>query len=173
MPSQLNDLGNKVTISVAIISDTHGYLDPRIQQLIQQCDYAIHAGDICGEDILEAMHPKHKVIAVAGNNEPRCMAHVPLQSVGELTLPSGTICIEHGHEHGHHTPSHASLRAKHPHARLVIYGHTHKLIQDKSALPWVINPGAAGRTRTHGGPSCLVLSANDQCWHIEEFRFTD
>ncbi len=162
-----------MTISVAIISDTHGYLDPRIQQIIQQCDYAIHAGDICGATILEAMQPKQGVIAVAGNNEPRCMAHIPLPTVSELSLPGGIICIEHGHEHGHHTPDHDSLRSKHAHARVIVYGHTHKLIQDKSALPWIINPGAAGQTRTNGGPSCLVLSANDQHWDIKEFRFTD
>ena len=130
-----------MTVSVAIISDTHGHLDPRIIEIIRECDYAIHAGDICGENVLAAMQPKSAmVIAVAGNNEPRCMVDFPLPSISELELPGGKICIEHGHEHGHHTPCHDSLRAQHPDARMIVYGHTHKMVQDKSALPWVSEP---------------------------------
>ena len=163
-----------MTVSVAIISDTHGHLDPRIIEIIRECDYAIHAGDICGENVLAAMQPKSAmVIAVAGNNEPRCMIDFPLPSISELELPGGKICIVHGHEHGHHTPCHDSLRAQHPDARVIVYGHTHKMVQDKSALPWVVNPGAAGLTRNHGGPSCLVLTANDQVWDVREIRFAD
>lgn len=162
------------SVSVAIISDTHGHLDPRIADLIRECDYAIHAGDICGEDVLAAMQPRSSiVIAVAGNNEPRCMVDFPLPAVSELDLPGGKVCIEHGHEHGHHTPSHDSLRQSHPDARIVVYGHTHKMVQDRNSTPWVINPGAAGQTRTHGGPSCLILTANDQEWDVREFRFAD
>jgi hypothetical protein len=162
-----------MTVSVAIISDTHGHLDPRIIEIIRECDYAIHAGDICGENVLAAMRPKSAVvIAVAGNNEPRCMTDFPLPFTSELALPGGKICIEHGHEHGHHKPCHDSLRAQHPDARVIVYGHTHKMVQDKSAIPWVINPGAAGQTRTHGGPSCLVLTASNDDWHVQEFRFS-
>lgn len=162
-----------MSVSVAIISDTHGHLDPRIIDIIRECDYAIHAGDICGEEVLASMQPKSAiVIAVAGNNEPRCMVDFSLPSVSELALPGGKICIEHGHEHGHHTPCHDSLRQKHPDARVIVYGHTHKMVQDKSALPWVINPGAAGQTRTHGGPSCLVLTASNDAWAVKEFRFS-
>lgn len=164
-----------MSVSVAIISDTHGYLDPRIAEIIRDCDYAIHAGDICGEDVLAAMQPKTAlVIAVAGNNEPRCMIDFPLPSESVLDLPGGKVCIEHGHSHGHQAPCHDSLRQKHPDARMIVYGHTHKMVQDRSKLPWVINPGAAGQTRTHGGPSCLVLIAsNNNEWDVREIRFAD
>lgn len=163
-----------MSVSVAIISDTHGHLDPRIADLIRECDYAIHAGDICGENVLAAMQPKSAVvIAVTGNNDPYCMSEVPLPETSELKLPGGTIRIEHGHVHGHQQPCHNSLRQTHPEARVIVYGHTHKMVQDKTGMPWVINPGAAGQTRTHGGPSCLILTANDADWNVQEFRFAD
>lgn len=163
-----------MTISVAIISDTHGHLDPRIAEIIRECDYAMHAGDICGENVLAAMQPKSSVvIAVTGNNDPYCMPEVPLPATSELALPGGMIRIEHGHVHGMHKPCHDSLRQSHTEARVVVYGHTHKMIQDKSGLPWVINPGAAGQTRTRGGPSCLVLKAQYDEWDVQEFRFND
>jgi len=57
--------------TVAVVSDTHAFLDPRIIDLIRECDIAIHAGDICGADILDKMQPKTgEVIAVTGNNDP-------------------------------------------------------------------------------------------------------
>jgi len=158
-----------MTTSVAIISDTHAHLDERIVDIIKQCDYAIHAGDICGEEILISMKPKTgKVFAVAGNNDYGDIPHTL-----DVDLPGGTIAVEHGHIHGMHKPSHESLRKAHPNAKVIVYGHTHKMLQDKTELPWVINPGAAGQTRTRGGPSCLVLKCNEPEWEITEYRFSE
>ena len=71
-------------------------------------------------------------------------------------------------------PRHDSLREAHADSRVVVYGHTHAMTQDRSSQPWVINPGAAGNERTKGGPSCLILTAHEkQEWEIEEFRFSD
>lgn len=162
-----------MSVSVALISDTHGYLDPRIAAIIRDCDYAMHAGDVCGAQVLAAMQPKTgTVIAVAGNNDPRFMPELTLPDTGELLLPSGLIRIEHGHRHGLAAPNHRSMRSHHAHARVVVYGHTHRLTQDRLALPWILNPGAAGQMRTHGGASCLVLTASrDAEWSVQEYRF--
>ena len=87
-----------------------------------------------------------------------------------MSLPGGTLVVIHGHQ----TPArgrHERLRRRFPHARALVYGHSHRLLLDQEALPWVLNPGAAGRTRTHGGPSCLVLTADADCWTIRTFRF--
>jgi putative phosphoesterase len=162
-----------MTISVAIISDTHAHLDERIANLITECDYAIHAGDICSEEILTAMQPKTgKIYAVAGNNDMYLNAGNIPNSL-EIDLPGGKVAIEHGHEHGMHQPSHDSLRKSYPDAKVIVYGHTHKMLQDKDELPWVINPGAAGRTRTRGGPSCLVLTCSEPEWEVKEYRFSE
>lgn len=161
-------------VSVAIVSDTHAVLDKRIAALIKDCDYAIHAGDICGEHVLADMQPKSgKVIAVLGNNDLHIHGD-SLPAKAEMDLPGGRLTVEHGHEHGMHKPDHDSLRESHADSKVVVYGHTHKMVQDKSSLPWVINPGAAGRTRTRGGPSCLILNASaDQEWEIQEYRFSE
>ena len=44
---------------------------------------------------------------------------------------------------------------------------------DQEAEPWVVNPGASGKVRTHGGPSCLVLHASEDIWEIEAVLFED
>lgn len=165
------------TVRVAIVSDTHAFLDPRIQAVVETCDIAIHAGDICDATVLSALRPRSgRVIAVAGNNDAGWMKATstlePLPPTAELMLPGGRIAVEHGHRHGFERPCHRRLRDAHPGARAIVYGHTHRPVLDDSLRPWVINPGAAGRTRTHGGPCCAVLSAGPQDWHVEIRRFS-
>lgn len=169
----MTDSSISIPTSVAIISDTHAVLDDRIAALIRECDYAVHAGDVCGEAVLEAMQPKTgEVYAVAGNNDVYLHGDsLPQQT--RLELNTGAIAIEHGHLHGMSKPCHDSLRKAHPDARVVVYGHTHVMLQDKSQQPWVVNPGAAGSTRTRGGPSCLILKCDEQDWHITEHRFSE
>ncbi len=168
-------------ITVAIVSDTHAYLHPEIDKLVKQCDIAIHAGDICNASILDALQPKTgQVIAVAGNNDYEAAwpsqqnARVKsLPQIASLELPGGLIKIEHGHIHDMSSPDHEDLRQAHPDARMVVYGHTHRKVIDDFKMPWVVNPGAAGATRTRGGASCLVLIASKDLWKIESYRFED
>ena len=73
-----------------------------------------------------------------------------------------------------HQPDHESLRAAHPDAKVIVYGHTHIMTIDDAKSPWVVNPGAAGATRTNGGPSCLILTAVESGdWDVEMIRFED
>ena len=167
------------TLRIAIISDTHGQIDENIANVIKGCDRVIHAGDICGAHVLEKLRELcPEVSAVAGNNDasglwPVEQTHVvvALPQQMEIQLPGGTIAVEHGHRHGMHTPCHESLRHSHPEARVIVYGHTHSMVVDDEQTPLVVNPGAAGHTRTRGGPSCLVLSIDGDDWQIESLRF--
>lgn len=165
-----------MTTTVAVISDTHAFLDPRIIELVSECDIAVHAGDVCGVEVLDAMKPKSgKVYAVAGNNDPYChMSDTPLPEVLSFDVNGEEVSIEHGHKHGSHKPDHESLRRSYPNSKIVIYGHTHKKVVDQSASPWVINPGAAGNTRTHGGPSCLIIECHEDAeWVVNKYRFSE
>ena len=167
---------------VAIISDTHGVIHPEILDAIKSCDQIIHSGDICGAHILQQLEEIcPNVTAVIGNNDveslwPENEADIvnALPAIAEIKLPGGIVAIEHGHKHGIHQPDHASLRDMHSHARVIIYGHTHTMLIDDDTSPWVINPGAAGATRTRGGASCLILTASTEAeWDIQMLRFDD
>ncbi len=167
------------TTTVALVSDTHGYICPGVLSVVEKCDFVVHAGDICGKRVLDALHGRNdRVIAVAGNNDlPALWSEDEQETVeglprtAELRLPGGLLAVEHGHEHGWADPDLDSLRAAHPGAKAVVYGHTHKRLVDKSGDPWILNPGAAGKVRNHGGPSCLVIHASTGAWEIEAFRF--
>jgi len=168
-----------ITVTVGILSDTHNHLDERIAEVIRDCDYAIHAGDIGCAQILSQLQPRKSLIAVAGNNDHPAMWHrdestivSALPKTARLELPGGVINIEHGHRLGGF-PEHDQFRLDHAEARLVVYGHTHKRIIDQDAEPWIVNPGAAGKERTKGGPSCLVLHASEQDWRFETILFAN
>ncbi|MDH3693374.1 MAG: metallophosphatase family protein [Gammaproteobacteria bacterium] len=171
---------NGSTVTLGIISDTHAYMDPTVLRQVQHCDAVVHAGDICDGVVLDELTAVcETVIAVTGNNDHE---HVwpeeqhavvnALPEVATIDLPGGVVVVEHGHRHGMHKPCHSSLRATHPDARIIVYGHTHESVWDTDTSPWVVNPGAAGNTRTQGGPGCAILSASEKEWHLEFHRFT-
>lgn len=163
---------------VLIVSDTHGALDARIEALARASDLVVHAGDVGAPGVLDALAaPGPRLVAVRGNNDvaekwPRAgqarLRELPEQAAVEL--PGGVLVVVHG-DRFPASRRHARLRAAFPAARAVVYGHSHRLCFDRDALPWVLNPGAAGRSRTFGGPSCLQLTATTQAWSVEALRF--
>ena len=157
-------------VRVGLLSDTHGWLDPRVAAALAGADCIVHAGDVLDEAVLAELGAlAGAVVAVRGNNDRRG-ALGALRETERLPLPGGDLVVTHGDRFGGR-PDHAELRAAWPAARAVVYGHTHRLACDRAQLPWLLNPGAAGRERTGGGPSCLLLRADAGGWSVETRRF--
>jgi putative phosphoesterase len=164
---------------VAILSDTHGRLDPRIADVVASCDCAVHAGDIGAASVLDALRlVVDAVVAVLGNNDVEEKLGVQdwalLRSLPQemrIELRGGALVVVHGHRAGPASRRHAWLRNRYPSARAVVYGHSHRLDCDRAQTPWVLNPGSAGLSRTFGGPSCLVLATAGPRWTVETVRF--
>ena len=165
-------------IKIIILGDTHGYIDDRITELSAACDVAVHTGDIMDLQVLQLLQPRSgQIYAVKGNNDANGnngnnrSGNLPERCL--LSLPGGSLCIEHGHRIWDTKNYHYRLRRKYQHmeVRAIVFGHTHKMVCDQEMQPWVLNPGAAGRVRTYGGPSCLVLTAKKRRWQVESFRF--
>ena len=165
-------------LRVAILADTHGFLDARVEALVATCDLAVHGGDIGNAEVLQRLRPRQgRIIAVIGNNDlprkwPPEQAQVldGLREHEDLMLPGGTLAVIHGHQLAARN-RHQRLRRRFPQARAIVYGHSHRLIADRDVQPWVLNPGAAGRARTFGGPSCIVLDAAEHRWALRIERF--
>lgn len=175
------DFSEHKSLSIGILSDTHGKLHPEIAALIKQCDIALHAGDIMGGNCLREMQPKlGKTYAVKGNNDAPStwekadydlLHDIPDQI--ELNLPGGTLVMEHSHRFWDKDIQviHHSLRQEYPDVQLVVYGHTHIITVDDSTLPMLVNPGAAGEVRNHNGPSCIKLDVNADKWALQSYQF--
>lgn len=163
---------------VAILADTHGFVDPRIANRVAECDVAVHAGDIGGADVLLSLQPREELVAVRGNNdtpekwssgERHMLETLPREA--SVDLPGGRLVVVHGDDSGTVAERHRRYRRRFADARAVVYGHSHRLLTDLDEEPWLLNPGAAGRTRTNGGPSCLILECSRGLWHLEPLRF--
>jgi putative phosphoesterase len=164
-------------MQVGLLADTHGYLDPRVAEIMAACALIVHAGDIGSDAVLAALEASATCIAVAGNNdtardwpegEQDRLAALPASA--SLELPGGRLVVVHGHR----LPArgrHRRLRAQYPDAAAIVLGHSHRRVIAREATPWLLNPGAAGRNRAYGGPGCLVLHANDQAWCVEARTF--
>ncbi len=166
-------------VRVAIVSDTHGALDPRIAKWVSRCDFAVHAGDVGSMAVIERLCPRRApAVVVRGNNdvpakwpagEQAFPETLPLEA--DLELPGGRLVVVHGDKAGRPKTRHQWLRRRFADARVVAYGHSHHLCLDLEIVPWIVNPGAAGRARTFGGPSFLILTAGTRRWKIESMRF--
>ena len=164
--------------TVALVADTHGVLDPRVGELARGADLVIHAGDVGGQAVLDALAAGGaRVIAVHGNadtprhwpdDEQELRARLPAEAA--IELPGGTLVVEHGHRFPART-RHRRLREAHTGAAAVVCGHSHRQVLDLEATPWILNPGAAGRARTYGGPGCILLQAAVTRWHVQPHRF--
>lgn len=167
------------TMTVALLSDTHGFVDPRILEAAAACDWVVHAGDIGGAGVLEALRSAaRRLVVVRGNNdvpekwpagEADLLEEIPERA--QVELPGGLLVVTHGDRVLPANRRHTRLRQIHPEARAVVYGHSHRLVADRTALPWVLNPGAAGRARTYGGPSWLLLQAGVRGWRVQPVRY--
>jgi len=164
-------------IRVCLLADTHGQVDSRIAELARDVDRVAHAGDVGDAAVLEALAAGDaEVIAVQGNNDtrerwrgdPAILRGLPREA--RMALPGGELVVVHG-DAWPAKHRHRRLRAAYPEARAVVYGHSHRLVVDDGCRPWILNPGAAGRTRTYGGPACLILEARHKEWRVAVCRF--
>lgn len=162
---------------VLIVSDTHGELAAPIAALAGSADWVLHAGDIGSVSVMRKLAVRAATAWVVGNNDtPEKWpqgdgAHLgSLPFKRRLKLAGGAIGMEHGDRCRQGRSRHADLRARWPDVRMVVYGHTHKLVLDCDREPWVVNPGAAGATRVGAGASCLLLRTGSGPWWIAAVR---
>jgi putative phosphoesterase len=152
---------------VAIVADTHGFLDPRIAEQLAGAALLVHAGDVGAGIAAELADLVADRIFVAGNNDPPAC---PLPRAVSRDLPGGRLSVIHGHQ----WPAknrHRRLRAAFPDSRAVVCGHSHRRVLDTVARPWVLNPGAAGKSRAYGGPGYIELLAGRQDWRVKPVVF--
>jgi uncharacterized protein len=144
-------------IRLGLISDTHGLLRPAVHSAFAGVDLILHAGDVCGDEILHELRTIAPVHAVAGNCDPIGDPNLPLSF--EHAFETLRLHMSHGHELGRPRPD--QLLKAYPDADIIIYGHTHRqLIFDLSGR-MVVNPGAAGARRFDLAPSVAIMKIED------------
>jgi len=126
---------------------------PGVFDALAGVDLILHAGDVGGTSVLTELKAIAPVQAVYGNTDPA--GDPPLEGQLELQIDGLSIHVSHGHELGAPTPERL-LDAYN--ADIIVYGHTHKALVERSGKRLVINPGAAGPRRFNVKPSVARLT---------------
>lgn len=154
-------------MQVALIADTHGVLDARIEADLADAVLIVHAGDV-GADVADRLAAAGcDTIIVRGNND---RADAPWPVSQAVDLPGGQLVVTHGDQ----WPAkvrHDRLRREWPDAGAIVCGHSHRRVIDRDAVPWVLNPGAAGRSRAYGGPGWLALDVEPEEWRVSVHEY--
>ncbi len=139
------------TTRIGILSDTHGYLSPKVHQLFKSVDLIIHAGDIGADAIIPELNSIAPVTAVCGNTD----YGVFLTHFNEFeTLTVGEFSLKITHiPWTFRQPTEDNL--------IHISGHTHKPRIDRENGVLVINPGSASKPRYVRQPSVALLELTD------------
>jgi len=138
---------------VGLISDTHGLIRPQALDALKGVDLILHAGDVGGYAVSQALAAVAPVHAVCGNVDA---AGGPLPPAIDLELEGLRVHVSHGHELGSPTPS--ALAGRYTTADVIVYGHTHRPLVTQVGPVLVINPGAAGPARFNLKPSVGLLT---------------
>jgi len=127
------------TLRVGLISDTHDLLRAQAARAMHGSTHIVHAGDVCGPQVLAELQGIAPVTAVRGNNDvgewARALPHSTLLQVEQMSI----LVV--------HDLSTLELDPANCDADVVVFGHSHRpLVEHRDGILYV-NPGSAGPRR--------------------------
>ncbi len=125
-------------MKLAILSDTHGLLRPEVVEHLKTADAILHGGDINRQAIVDELRQYAPLYIVRGNNDKEWAEAIP----HDLTVTLGGITFYMVHNK-------KEVPADLSGINVVVFGHSHKYVQEeKNDLLW-LNPGSCGPRRFH------------------------
>lgn len=147
-------------MKVLIVSDTHRKNDNYFVALEREKpDMVIHCGDAEGSEYVLTEAAGCPVYIVTGNND--FFSTLPREL--DLEIGSYKVWVTHGHNYyvsmgNEHIRQEALIRG----VDIVLYGHTHRPVVDRSGKVTAVNPGSLSYPRQEGRrPSYVVMEVGD------------
>ena len=166
------------TKRIGVVSDTHGFFDPHLPQLLQRVDEIFHAGDVGSEPVLDQLRAIAPVRAVRGNTDSaalglaptvtRLFGSVEIHMRHELPKPQSALrdWAQAGRMEGK-PAEHCRrfLESLPEECRVVIFGHSHEPCALILGGKLFFNPGSAGKKRFSLPRCCGLLEISVQGVH--------
>jgi putative phosphoesterase len=150
---------------LGLISDTHGLLREEAIDALRGSDLILHAGDVGGPEILEALRAIAPVVAVRGNVDTGVWAKaLPLTEV--IQMGSVVVYMLHILNDLDISPVVARMH-------FVVSGHSHKPGQSEKGGVIYINPGSAGPKRFRLPVTVARLDLGVKPWKVEFIQLDD
>ncbi len=148
---------------IGVISDTHGQLHPRVPELFAGVDHILHAGDIGGVEVLDALRALAKVTAVAGNVDGfHCD---DASETARVTLDGCRFLLAHIVDRPHRPSALVQEELRRAPADVVVFGHSHLPHDERVGAVWFFNPASAGPRRFDYPCSVGFFERRRGKWH--------
>lgn len=145
-----------MSVRVGIISDTHNVLRPEVLEVLEGCDYILHAGDITEEKILDQIRFMGRLYVVRGNCD-RSWAH-KLEKKQIFRIEGLNFLMVHNQMNAGRDVENADV---------IIFGHTHRYHEEiRDGKLW-LNPGSCGMSRFGGSRSMAVMTVDCRDYKVE------
>jgi putative phosphoesterase len=129
-------------MKIGVISDTHGFLDPKIPRLFAGVGHILHAGDIGDAFIAFELGQIAPVTVVLGNTD----LGLPFKETEVVELAARKFLVQHIVN-----PLSPADKLKARIARekpeVVVFGHTHKRFSETTGGILFFNPGYSGKPK--------------------------
>lgn len=124
---------------IGVISDTHGLVRPEALRALAGAHLIVHAGDVGGPEVLDALRAVAPVVAVRGNNDRGPWAE-SLAETEVVETDGRSLYLLHDLKELDLDPRAAGFDA-------VIAGHSHQPRIERRDGVLYLNPGSAGPRR--------------------------
>lgn len=135
---------------IGLLSDTHGWLDPKLLEFFRDCDEVWHCGDIGDVAVADELSARFRLRAVYGNIDGGVLRRM-FRETEVFECERVKVMMTHigGYPERYDLRIKPLLSVEAP--RLFVCGHSHiaKVMYDKKINCLHINPGAAGRYGFH------------------------
>lgn len=142
---------------IGIISDTHGLLRPEVMEILKTCDCIFHGGDMNKPEILDQLRPLASIYAVRGNNDKEWAEG--LARTLRFSIEGVEFFMTHNKK---------DVVWNLENVQVVIFGHTHKYLEQKIDGRLWLNPGSCGRRRFDQEITMAVMTVEDGKYQIEK-----
>ena len=143
---------------IGILSDTHGFIEPRLFDFFASCDKLFHAGDIGNKETADALSAFKPLIAVHGNIDSLDVRSI-YPEMRRVSCEDVDILITHigGYPGRYEKKIYPTLKNDPP--KLFIAGHSHilKVMYDTALQFLHINPGSIGNSGIHSVKTAIRL----------------
>lgn len=144
-------------MKIAILSDTHGLLRPEVVEQLKNADAILHGGDINKQGIVDELRQYAPLYVVRGNNDKEWAEEIPHDLT--VTLEGVTFYMVHNKK---------EVLADLSGLDVVVFGHSHKYVQEKKDGIWWLNPGSCGPRRFHQEITMMMAEVADGQIRVEK-----
>ena len=144
-------------MKIGVISDTHGFLDPKIQKIFAGVGHILHAGDVGDPFIAFELEQIAPTTAVLGNTD----LGLPFKETETVELAARKFLVHHiVNPHAPLDKLKSRIARERPDA--VIFGHTHKRFSETIGGILFFNPGYSGKPKSGVERSVAIFHCDEK-----------